>query len=353
MKKWLVMFSMFLMLVFCSLGNAQTTDPPAEDNTVEPVVNDPVTNITFEDVTGFTPEELSSGFNDGMDAIMPPFIDDMLPDFTPPPAPGEGDPLIKNNGFGVDFGPYLPNANELTSRTTYGSQYLWYGQERFDGDAFWSIGTTYGFSKGLFEGTALEDTDFFFDITSVNPASADNERQKEVHYTLFGKTVVNEGDQYEMELTTSNIYYDFSNQSSEADGQETGLQVAFTNLLNGPNHRLIPSYYVARVWDRDPEGTTAESDKGNVNVLGVDYFLNIDENTDTDLHVYGNVTYLDGVSSADSELSYTTLGCDLDLDFGNGVIFTPFVQLIKYSDDSIGVEDDSNVIGGVSMNFHF
>jgi hypothetical protein len=344
MNKMLVILSVMLMLVFSSVVVAQNAPT---DNTVTPdvAVNDPVINIT--------PEDLSSGFNDGMDLIVPPFVDKFFPNFTPPPPPSERDPLIKNNGFGVDFGPYLPSANEITSRTAYGSQYVWYGQERFDGDAFWSIGTTYGFSEALFEGTALEGSRLFFDITSINPASSDNERQKEVNYTLFSKTKVNEGNQYEMEFTTSNVYYDFTEQSSEADGQEVGLQVAFTNLLNGPNHKLIPSYYVGRVWDRDPEGTTAESDKGNVHVVGVDYFLNIDDNTDTDLHVFFTATQLDSVSSADSELSYTTIGTDLDLDFGNGVILTPYVHLIKYSDDSMMVEDDSNVIAGVSMNFHF
>ena len=338
------MFSMFLVVVFCSIGSAQ--DTPA-DNTVEPVVdtsiNDPVVNIT--------PEDISGGFIDGLGAITPPIVDDILPDFTPPPVPGEETPLIKQNGFGIDFGPYLPNFNELTTRTTYLSRYLWYGRESFGGDAAWTIGSTYGIPDILGEST-LEGSKLYFDITTIQPASSGHLNQEENRYTLFGVKKANEGDKYETEWTVKNVYYDFTEQSSNTDGQETGIQVALTNLLNGPNHKLIPSYYVGRVWSRDPGGPTAENDQGNVSVLGADYYLNIDDNAETDLHVYGNITYLDAVASADSQVSYVTVGIDADVDMGNGVILTPFLQHIRYSDDSVTEEEALN-IAGVSMNFHF
>jgi len=341
MKKRLLIVMAILMLVFCSVGFAQ----PAEDNTVTPAVtppNDPIVNIT--------PEDISGGLVDGLDLIMPPIVTDILPNFSPPPAPGEDTPFIRDNGFGINFGPYLPNFNEITTRSTYMSRYIWYGQERFGGDAAWSLGTTYGIPD-VATGTAFEGAKFYFDATTIQPASSDHLNQEENQFTLFAVKTINEGEKYETQLTTKNIYYNFSEQT-DADGQEAGLQLALTNLLNGPNHKLIPSYYFGRVWDRDPQKHIAESDKGNISVVGLDYYLNIDENAETDLHVFGNITYLDAVASADTQVSYVTVGIDADLDMGNGVILTPFIQHIRYSDRSVTEEEAIN-LAGVSMNFHF
>jgi hypothetical protein len=327
MKKVLFVMSIFLMLVCGSVGFAEEAVVP-------------------EETIGDTVEE-------SLKMAIPPGIISVLPPLTSPPAPGEGTPLIRNNGFGVDFSPFLPNFNEISVRTGYASKHFWYGEERSN-DAVWTVGTTYGIPGNLLEGTVLDGTRLFFDAKTIQQASSDNIKQSEAHYTLFSVTTVNPESNLAMEITTKNTYYDFIDQSSEADGQEFGVQTAFPNILADENQRLVPSYYVGRIYEsRDPDGPMADSDGGNVHVFGADWYLNADENLATDLHVFGNMTYLDAVSGADSEMSYATGGVDYDFDLGNNTYLTPYVQVIKYMDDSVDSKRDCTVYGGMNINLHF
>jgi hypothetical protein len=336
MKKLFLMLGLFVALMLSHPAISQEVPSSGDEG-------DPVAPTAGDNVVS------------GLRLFVPPIVRDVLPDFGTQPEADEKNPLIKSNAFGVDFGPYLPGFNQITARTSYMSKYYWYGQNRFSDDSAWTVGSTYGIPN-ITEGavSGIEGMKFYFDITTIQPGSDGSEAQKENQYTIFSVQTFNEGESTEMELMTKHVYYDFFDQGSDADGQEIGVQVALTNLLKDENQRLVPSYYLGRIWDRDPMGPAADSDKGNISVVGADYYLNIDENTDTDLHVFGNLTYLDAVGGSDSELSYVTLGADVDFDIGSDTIVTPFVQYIKFMDDSSATAgEDADIWGGVSLNFNF
>ena len=243
----------------------------------------------------------------------------------------------------------------FTLDTTYVSRYVWRGLDLFDDHAALQpsldvdlFGTGFGINIWGSIPTG----------TGSNGHSNGINRWTEVDYTAYYGLSLFEEDPYAIDLTVNYIYYNYpkQGQGNHADTQELGALVEFPNLIPICDSKLVPSYYVGKLWP-DEGGTPNVS--GWVHLFGLTYELNlpglIPGTKEQIVELTGDITYNDGMFGVDHDWSHATFGIATPVSICS-MTLTPFVKYQITMDDSIDTADangDDIFYGGVSLTYSF
>jgi hypothetical protein len=222
------------------------------------------------------------------------------------------------------------------------SKYIWRGFDMFDD------------SGALLPSVNIDwyDTGINTMVWSAQPLSADNKDRTEMRYIVGYTGWLWEDTLHVTKFTINWTYYDFvSMPSTERDAEEIGLQLSWPQAYVDRDSRLVPRYYVGKLWPA-MSGAVNKDSGGWIHIFGLDYefwLFGIGMERQV-VCLSTEAVYNDGMFGADHAWS--------DIVFGIGTTWRDGAWTVKPElKYQVSLEDtvnpDDEIWGGMSISYKF
>jgi hypothetical protein len=223
----------------------------------------------------------------------------------------------------------------ITLDATWGSKYIWRGQDLYDDHAAFQPSVNLD----------LFGTGFSVNVWQSSACSTGFVNDEEFDYTIAYENSLFTDSVFQTDYEISWLYYDYYRISSdEADCAEFDFSFSWPNVFP---FGLTPTYTLGYLYAAKSDSPAADSEmEGCVHIIGFTYDIN-EPQTNLPLTFSWNITYNDGQGSTDPDTdakvdhdwSHITWGVSTSLDIGPGT-FTPAIYYQTTLDKSINDEDE-------------
>jgi hypothetical protein len=222
------------------------------------------------------------------------------------------------------------------------SEYIWRGFDMFD-----DRGAMQPSINLDWYGTGLNTM-----VWSAYPLTGEIKDRTEMRYVV-GYTDRLWGDTLHVtQYTVSWTYYDFIDMpSTERDAQEIGVQFSWPRAYMMRESRIVPSYYVGRLWPAKSEAVNKDS-SGWIHILGLDYeFWVFGIGAEKQIaFLSAEVVYNDGMLVDTHAWSDAVFGIGTTLRDGRWTVRPEFKYQVSLEDT---VNAENECWGGLSISYQF